>query len=122
MPRSRSTAIQSERTRRRALAAVQNPELDAGAVDHPAREPVERVDLAHEMSLAEPADRRVARHLADRRPLVGQEKRARTEPRSHRSRLAAGMPAADHDDVIMPKTLIHGGECMNRGACCRGFT
>jgi hypothetical protein len=34
-----------------------------------------RVDAAHEMALAEPADRRVARrHLADRRPLVGQEK------------------------------------------------
>jgi hypothetical protein len=53
MSRSRSTAIQSERTRRHALAAVQNPELEAGAADRPAHDAVERVDLAHQMALAE---------------------------------------------------------------------
>ncbi len=56
---------------RRPLAAVQDAELDAGPVDGTAHDAVERVDLAHEMPFAEPADRRVARHLADRRPLMG---------------------------------------------------
>jgi hypothetical protein len=69
MPRSRSTTLQSERTRRRALAA----ELDAGSVDRPAHDAVERVDLAYRMPLAKPADRWVARHLADCRPPVGQQ-------------------------------------------------
>jgi len=69
--RSCWTAIQSERTHRRALAAVQYAELDARPVDRSAHDAVERIDLAHEMGLAEPADRRVARHLADRRPLCG---------------------------------------------------
>src|SRR5262249_50989641 len=81
-----------------------------GPVDRPAHDAVERVDLAHEMAFAEPADRRVARHLADRRPLVGQEQRLRPEPRGRRSRLAPGMPAADHDDVVIPQTRAHGCE------------
>ena len=45
---------------RRALAAVEDAELDAGGVGGAAHQPVERVDLAHQMALAEPADRRIA--------------------------------------------------------------
>jgi hypothetical protein len=35
-----------------------------------AHDAAERIDLAHQMALAEPADRRVARHLADRCALM----------------------------------------------------
>ena len=45
---------------RRALAAVEDAELDAGGVGGAAHQAVERVDLAHQMALAEPADRRIA--------------------------------------------------------------
>ncbi len=84
----------------RALAAIEDAELDAGAVDRPAHDPVERVDLAHEMALGEAANRRVARHLADRLDLMGQQQRAGAEA-SRRSRsFAAGVAAADHDDVV----------------------
>jgi hypothetical protein len=107
-PRSCWTAIQSEPSRRRALAAVQYAELYACPVDCPAHDAVERVDLPHEMALAEPANRRVAGHLADGGALVGQEERARTEANSRSGSLAAGMPAADHHDVIIPKTFVHG--------------
>ena len=34
-------------------------ELDPGAVDRPADDAVERLDLAHQMALAEPSDRRL---------------------------------------------------------------
>src|SRR5580704_8862702 len=50
---------------RRALAAVKQAKLDAGAVDRARHNAIKRVDLAHEVALAETADRRVARHLAD---------------------------------------------------------
>ena len=50
---------------RRALGAVEQAELDAGGVGDPAHHAVERIDLAHQVALAEPADRRVAGHLAD---------------------------------------------------------
>ena len=57
--------------------------------------------------LREPADRRVARHLADRRARMRQQRRARAEPRRRRRRLAPGMPAADHDDVVDPARFLH---------------
>src|SRR5437762_14336262 len=58
---------------RRPLAAVQNAELDPGPVDRPAHDAVERVALAHEMSFAEPADRRIARPLFGPCRLMGQQ-------------------------------------------------
>ena len=84
---------------RRALAAVEQAELDPGAVGDPAHEAVESVDLAHQVALAEAADGRVARHRADRRDAVGHERGARADARRGGGGLAAGMPAADHDDV-----------------------
>ena len=52
--------------------------------------PVERVDLAHEMALGEPADRRVARHLADRGAAMRQE---RVRAPSRAAAAAASQPA-----------------------------
>jgi hypothetical protein len=106
-PRSCWTAIQSERTRRRALLRfnMRNWMPARSIARHDA---VERVDLANEMTLAEPADRRVARHLADRRPLVCEKQRARTEPGSRSSRLAAGVPTPDHCDVVLSQALHQG--------------
>ena len=46
---------------------IEQPELNPRRIRDPAHQPVERIDLAHEMALAEPPDRRIARHLADRR-------------------------------------------------------
>ena len=51
------------------------------------------------MALAEPADGRVARHLADGREPVRHQRRARAEAGRRSRRLAAGMAAADDDDV-----------------------
>ena len=84
----------------RALGSIEQPELDAGCVGDPAHQAVERVDLADQMALAEPADGRVARHLADRRELcvtsaVRAPMRAAAAAASH-----PGVPAADDDDVI----------------------
>ena len=93
---------------RSTFAAVQDTKLDPRAVDRPAHDAVERIDLAHQMTLAEPADRRVARHLADRRPLVRQQQRARPDPSRGRRRLTPGMPAAHHDDIVGRESLVHG--------------
>ena len=49
----------------RAARLVQHPELDTRAVDRPSHNPVERIDLTHQMTLAKPAYGRVAGHLAD---------------------------------------------------------
>ena len=82
---------------RRAFAAVQHAELDAGGIGHLAHQAVEGVDLADQMPLAEPANGRIAGHLADRGEAVGDQRRARTHASRRGRRLAAGMAAADDD-------------------------
>ena len=49
---------------RRTFAAVEQAELDAGGIGDPAHQPVQRIDLAHQMALAHPADGGIAGHLA----------------------------------------------------------
>jgi hypothetical protein len=44
----------------RSFSAVQQPELNASAIGDPSHNSVERVDLAHDMSLAETANRWIA--------------------------------------------------------------
>ena len=83
-----------------ALAAVEQAELDAGGVRHPAHQAVERIDLADEMALAQAADRRIAGHRAD---LVGAQRHkrgARARAGGSTCCLAAGMAAADHHDIV----------------------
>ena len=58
----------------RTLAAVEDAKLDAGLVGGARHHAIERVDLAHQMSLAKAADRRVARHFADRRETMGHQR------------------------------------------------
>ena len=50
---------------RRPLAPVEHPKGDARLVNHPAHQAVEGVDLSDEVALADAADGRVARQLAD---------------------------------------------------------
>jgi hypothetical protein len=66
---------------------------------HRGHQAAHRVDLPHEVALAHAADRRVARHLANRVEPLRQQQRLRAGARSGGRRLAAGMAAAHHDDV-----------------------
>ena len=84
---------------RRAFAAIQHAELDAAAVGDPAHQAVQRVDLADQMALAEAADRRIAGHRADGRKPMGHQRGPRAHARGRSRGLAAGMAAADDDDV-----------------------
>ena len=83
----------------RPLGAVEQAELDAGRIRHPPHQAIKRIDLAHQMALAEPADGRIAGHLADGGKAVRDQRRARAHAGSRRRGLAAGMAAADNDDV-----------------------
>ena len=84
---------------RRTLAAIEYAELDSALVGDPAHQAVERIDLAHQMALAEPADRRVAGHRPDRREPVRDQRGPRAHARGRGRGLAAGVPAADHDHI-----------------------
>ena len=84
---------------RRALAAVENAELDAAGIGDSAHQAVERVDLPDQMALAEPADRRIAGHGADRRESVRDQRGRGAHARGRGRGFAAGVAAADHDDI-----------------------
>ena len=96
----RAVGLGAGRAHGRALARVQRAELDAGAVGGDRHRAAHGVDLAHEVALADAADRRVAAHLADGREALRHEQRARTHPGRREGRLGAGVAAADDDDVV----------------------
>ena len=100
----------------RALAAIQQLEVDAGHIGGPTHQAVQCIDLADEMALSYAADRRIARHLADRPDLVGEQKRAGTDARGRSSGLAACMSPAHHDDVIL---LSHHDQYLVTSRCLR---
>jgi hypothetical protein len=83
----------------RPLAGVQHAKLDSGAVGRSAHDAVECVDFLDEVALADPADRRVARHRADRFDALRQQQRRRAGTGRSRRRLGSGMTAADDDHV-----------------------
>jgi hypothetical protein len=79
--------------------------MDRGAVGGSRHQSVEDVELAHEVPLADPADRRIARHLSD---VLG-PKRQERDPRAPASRgsrsFASGMAAADDQNVAHDRRL-----------------
>ena len=82
----------------RTLGAIEHPELDAGRVGDPAHQPVERIDLAHEMAFAEAANGRIARHRADGR-------KARCVSSAVRAPMRAAAAAASQPAWPPPTTM-----------------
>ena len=83
----------------RALAGVQRAELDAGGVGRARHGPAQGIDLARQMALADAADGRIARHLADSLDVLRQQQRATAHARGGECGLGAGVAAANDDDV-----------------------
>jgi len=92
---------------RRALAGVQDAELDAGLVDGMGHQAAEGVDLLDQVALADAADGRVAAHLAQGFDVVGEQQGARAEARGGQGRLGPGMAAAHYDDIEFV-LILHG--------------
>jgi hypothetical protein len=86
-------------THGRTLAAIEHPELDPTGVRDPAHKSIQGIDLSDQMALTEASDRRIAGHCADGRKTVSDERCRRAHPGGRARGLAAGMAAADDDDV-----------------------
>ncbi len=84
---------------RRTLAAIEHPELNTGPVRRDAHQAVQGVDFPDQVALADPADGGIARHGADRRKGVGDERRPRAEARRGGRCLGAGVAAANDNDI-----------------------
>jgi hypothetical protein len=79
---------------------IEEPKLDAGLVRNPAHHAIQGVDLANEMALPQPADCRVAGHLADRVAPMRDQGGARSKARGGGRGFAPGMASADDNDVV----------------------
>ena len=64
-----------------------------------AHQPIQRIDLADQMALAETADRGIAGHRTDGRKAMGHQRRRRAHAAGRARGFAAGVASADDDDV-----------------------
>ena len=81
------------------LAAIQDTKLDARFIGGNRHGAAKRVDLFDEVSLADPADRRIARHLAQCFDAVREQERLAPHSRAGERSFGAGVAAADDDDI-----------------------
>ena len=89
--------LRAARAHGRSLARVEEAELDSGLVDGERHLAAERVDLAHQMALADPADRRIARHLADMVEIEREHQRGNAHARRGQRGFDAGVTGTDDD-------------------------
>jgi hypothetical protein len=86
-------------------AGVQEAELDANIVSHAAHKATQGIDFAHQVAFSNSADCGITRHLGDQIDVHGNDCRLQTHAGASMCSLAAGVPSADHDDIIS------GGHC-----------
>ena len=98
------------------LGPVEQAELNARGIGHTAHQPVERIDFADQMALAESANRRIAGHFANGFDTVGQEQGTRAKARGRRRSLTARVPAPDNNDI----PVRHGSIPTIRGTSAAG--
>ena len=94
-----SVGLGASRAHRRTLAGIEGAELDAGAIDPPRHHSAERVDLAHQVPLADAPERRVATHLAEGLDALRQQEGVGPHARSRGRSLGTGMATADDDHI-----------------------
>src|SRR5277367_326620 len=73
--------------------------MNAGAVDGAAHHPVQRVDFLDQRALGNAANGRIAGHFTDGGLLLGNKRGTRSNARRYRRCFAAGVTAADNDDI-----------------------
>ncbi len=98
-PIAGAIALGARRAHRRSARSVERLELDRGVVGVASHLAAERVDLADQVTLRGAADGRVARHLADRVEVHGEQQRAASHARGGQRGLASRVTGADYDDV-----------------------
>ena len=101
----RAVGLGARTAHRRALAPVEQTKLNSGAIGDAAHQSVQRVYLAHQMAFADAADGGIAGHLAQGGEFVRQQKGFGAGAGGCRGSFAAGMAAADDDDIVS----AHGG-------------
>ena len=94
-------ALGTRRPDRGSLGPVQHSELNGRSIGNLSHCPAEGIDFAYQMTFRNAADTRVAAHLGNMIKVDGQHQSGCAKPSRGISRLAGGMSAADHDNIII---------------------
>ena len=86
---------------RRALALVQHPALQVGGIRRQTHHAAKGIQFTHQRSFCSAADAGVAGHIADGVQTHGEHGGLCAQCSGGVSRLDAGMPGTDHDDIII---------------------
>jgi hypothetical protein len=107
----------------RALPAIENPELYSGCVSREGHDSIQRIDLAHKMSLAQSANGRIAGHDPDRLDPLGEKCCPGAKARCSAGRLDAGMSATYHNDIEIAHGVAYPppGKCVKSGVSRETF-
>ena len=89
--------------------------MSSCAVGRTRHRATERVDLAHQVTLADTADGRVAAHGAQRLDVLRQQQGAAAHAGGRQRGLGAGMAAAHNDDIECIGKSHGAGVCERRG-------
>ena len=85
---------------RRTATGVQEAELDTRFVRRQTHHAAQGINLAHEMTFGDTADRRIARHLGDQIHIHRVQRRLQTHSRGCVRRFTAGMTRTHNHDVV----------------------
>src|SRR5690606_13084368 len=81
------------------FTAVQHPELDASAISRTGHGAAECVNFFHQVTLANPTNSWVTRHLAQRLDVVCQQQGLTAHACGSQSGLGTGVATTDHDHI-----------------------
>jgi hypothetical protein len=112
---SRPVRLHTRAANRSALARVEHPVVNGRVIGSARDQPVEGIDLAHEMPFTQPSNRRVARHGADRIPAEAYQRGAGAQARRGGRSLATGMSASNDHNI---KASRHGHALIDLGRFC----
>jgi hypothetical protein len=103
-PEQHTIGLHSRAPHSAAFGPVEHPVMDCACIRRTAQQTVERIDLAHQMALAQSTDRRVAAHRANRIEIKADKSGVRAHPRRGTSGLNPGVSTAHYDNF----KLLHG--------------
>ena len=84
-----------------AARGIEQAELDADGIGDLAHDAAERIDFAHQVALGHAADGRIAAHLRDEVQVHGDERGLQAHARGGHGGLAAGVPGAHDDHIVL---------------------
>jgi hypothetical protein len=100
---TRTIRLRSRGLHRRATRTIQQPKLDSGSVNDAPHDSAERIDLPHQMTFRNAADRGITRHLTHHIEIERDQAGFRAESRSRGRSFTPGVAGANHNDI---KTLV----------------